>query len=57
MNWGIEDALAAVAVLGSAIIAVGLVRRYVFGELRPVLIAGIVLATLATWAHLAVGIV
>lgn len=56
MNWGLEDALAAVFVLGTAIIGFGVVRRYVGGELRRVLIVGIALAALAIWAQLAVGI-
>ena len=56
MNWGIEDALAAVAVLGSAIIGFGVVRRYVGGELRQVLIVGIALAALVIWAQFAVGL-
>ena len=58
MNWGIEDFTAAAALLAAAWIGIALVRRYVHGEvLRPVLLAGVVLAVLAIWAHLAVEIV
>jgi hypothetical protein len=58
MNWGIEDFTAAAALIAAAWIGIALVRRYVLGKiLRPVLLAGVVLAVLAIWAHLAVGIV
>jgi hypothetical protein len=58
MNWGIEDFTAAVVLLAAAWIGTALVRRYVNGRvLRPVLLAGVVIAVLAIWAHLAVGIV
>jgi hypothetical protein len=58
MNWGIEDFTAAAVLLAAAWIGTALVRRYIHGKvLRRVLLAGVVLAVLAIWAHLAVGIV
>lgn len=57
MNWGIEDLVAAVALLGSAGIALALILRSVHSRLPRLLLAGgIVVAALAIWAHLAVGI-
>jgi hypothetical protein len=57
MNWGIEDLVAAVALLGGAGLALALVLRTVPGRLpRIALAGGIVLVTLALWAELAVGI-
>jgi hypothetical protein len=58
MNWGIEDVVAAVALITAALIGIALARRLVRNQsLRYILIAGILLVVLAIWAHLAVGIV
>lgn len=57
MNWGSEDAAAAFAlVIGAGIVSVlawHLVRGY---RARLVLVGGVILATLAIWADLAVGL-
>jgi hypothetical protein len=57
MNWGMEDFIAAAALLSLAVVAVVLVRQHVKGRMQRVaLIVVIVLAFLAVWAELAVGI-
>ena len=57
MNWGIEDFAAATMLLMSAGIALAIVLRNVTAQpARGFLSFGVVLATLAIWAHLAVGI-
>jgi hypothetical protein len=58
MNWEIEDYTAAALLLAAAWIGIALVRRNVHDRiLRPILLVGVVLAVLAIWAHLAVGII
>jgi hypothetical protein len=58
MNWGIEDVVAAVALITAAVIGIALARRLVRKpSVRYILIAGVLLVVLAIWAHLAVGIV
>ena len=58
MNWGIEDVLAAAMLVGGAIIAIALIRRFAKRKSARVLLTALVaLVFLAVWAHLAVGIV
>jgi hypothetical protein len=55
MNWGIEDVVAAVALITAALVGIALARRIVRKpSLRYILIAGVLLVALAIWAHLAV---
>ena len=57
MNWGIEDFAAAAVLLIGAAVALAVVFRSVRTQpARGLLAVGVVLATLAIWAHLAVGI-
>lgn len=58
MNWGLEDIIAAIVLLGTAAVLVAVTRRYVsHGATQIAIIAIVVLATLAIWAQLAVGLV
>ncbi len=58
MNWGIEDVVAATMLVAAAALAVWLVRRFVRRKSSRLLLTILVgLVFLATWAHLAVGIV
>ena len=57
MNWGFEDFVAAAALLGGSSIALALIYESFPSPLSRVLLSsGVVLVTLAIWAHLAVGI-
>ncbi|MDI6028894.1 hypothetical protein QBK99_22220 [Corticibacterium sp. UT-5YL-CI-8] len=57
MNWGAEDFLAAAAILVAVGLGVLLVSRTIHSQpARGLLMAIVVIAALALWAHLAVGI-
>ena len=57
MNWGIEDLVAAVALLGSAGLAIASILRFVRGRsLKLVLLVGVIVSSSPS-GHLAVGIV
>lgn len=57
MNWGIEDFAAAAVLLLTVVLGIAIVRyRVKTPPARWLLTAVIVIAALAVWAHLAVGI-
>lgn len=57
MNWGSEDFAAAAAILIAVAAGVWLVLCTVRSQpARGVMIAMVILAALAVWAHLAVGV-
>ncbi len=57
MDWGIEDVAAAAVLILTVVLGIAVVRYRVKTQpTRWLLIAVIVLATAAVWAHLAVGI-
>jgi len=57
MKWGIEDVIAAAALVLAATFGWLLVRKIVDNRrMRAVLAVGIALVVLSIWAHLAVGI-
>lgn len=57
MNWGLEDFLAAAALLLAAGAGVAwALRRFQSRGARTAAVAGVVLAVMLVWAELAVGI-
>lgn len=57
MDWGIEDFAAAAAILIAVGLGVAVVGQTVSAQpARGILIAGVILAGAAVWAHLAVGV-
>jgi len=57
MNWGIEDFAAAAVLILTVVLGIAAVRYRVKAQpVRGILFAVIVIAALAVWAHLAVGI-
>jgi hypothetical protein len=58
LNWGLEDFAAAVVLLTATWAAIEIILRLVrSGRTRALAIGAAVLAVLAVWAQLAVGIV
>lgn len=57
MNWGIEDLVASIALVGGAGIILAVVITTVPSlRMRQVLAGAVILALLAIWAHLSVGV-
>lgn len=57
MNWGFEDGIAAALLIGGAAVAAWLIFKLIYRvTMRMILLAVVLIAALAIWAQLAVGV-
>jgi hypothetical protein len=56
VDWGVEDVVAAVVLLGAGALGIGLAWRWFAGWRRGVAVLAVVLAVVLVWADLAVGL-